>query len=928
MSDYRDVVRLAIEKGFYLDSCGEEERHYTWGSWIDLCGMDPEEANRSGGGSGEDDGGDTSKTKNTITFVMQKGSDNEYTLYLNAEKAPNADVVVSFSMDNEPHLVTLPAGTTSFNTGLKGANPTKPYAVITSTAVSSEDEQYTYKAKNSVKTGIFTLTVDNNGVKTTEQVPYGEPFTLPTVEEREGYDFKWTDANGAEITGPTYTMPEANATITGKYVAKSYTLTYVVKEEVLNGDSVSVETISSSSATLTYGTKIWNTIKNLTPAKTGYTLDGWKSSDGNVTSATTMPAKDLEVTNIYKLNKYTLAFNADGSEISSEEKYYGQSIAAPQIPDKVGYTTIGWDKEIPATMPASNQTFNAVYEAIIYYIRYSVDGTEKYSEEHIYGDAISIRADESKIGHTFSGWEPSALPATMPDADINVVGTFTKNTYHFTIYVDGQVYFEKDYEYEETVDKSEIADPTKEGYTFIGWEPEIPDTVPANDLEISAKFQINQYVLSYYVDGELVNSALTDYNAEIVPIAEPTKEGYTFSGWDNVPANMPASDVRIDGTFSINSYVLSYYVDGELVSSSLTEYDAEIVPLAEPTKEGYTFSGWDNVPAKMPATDIDVNGTFTVNTWNIKYFIDGELYLSEEHDYDTAIQIANVPDEKVGYTFSGWDPSTLPATMPNNDIEVNGTFNINQYTLSFVLDGEPYTSITADYDTDIVAPTVSSKIGYTFSGWAPTVPAKMPAEDMTFNGTYDINTWTATYYIDDEKISAVTFEYGETITYPSITPPEGIILKWNKEYETMPDHDIDIHGVYEPFVESNMIYYGFVNANLPKSMSTSGLTSYENENGVEKLCTFWLYGDPRYAELETDEDFDNWDIDEMNDYNILVPSSMRASVLDAAKNQLGGLHVAATGEIDGTAYSLYSAPATVPLDTDQHFDIYITATKN
>ena len=82
------------------------------------------------------------------------------------------------------------------------------------------------------------------------------------------------------------------------------------------------------------------------------------------------------------------------------------------------------------------------------------------------------------------------------------------------------------------------------------------------------------------------------------------------------------------------------------------------------------------------------------------------------------------------------------------------------------------------------------------------------------------------------------------------------------------------------------------------------------------------------AELETDDDFDNWDIDEMNDYNILIPSSMRASILDAAKNQLGGLHVAATGEIDGTAYSLYSAPATVPIDTDQHFDIYITATKN
>ena len=933
MSDYRDIVREAIDKGFYLDSCGDPDRHYTWGSWIDLCGMSVEDANPanwegdSGGGQGG--GSDTAKTKNTITFLMQKGSDSEYTLYLNAEKAPNEDVVVSFNMDDEPHIVTIPAGTTSLNTGLKGKVANKPYAVITSTAASSEDEQYDYKTKNNVKTGVFALTIDNNGVKTTQQVQYGEEVALPSAQDREGYDFVWTDGNGAVITGGTYTMPESNATITGKYVAKSYVLTYTVKEEVLNGDTVSESVISTATATTKFGTVIWNTIKNLTPAKTGYTLDGWKSEDGAVNSATKMPAKDFAVENVYRLNKYTLTFKADGETVYSEQIYFGHAITAPEIPAKTGYEIIGWNAEVPATMPAANKTFTAVYSAITYYIRYYVDGSEMtgYTESHIYGDTISIRANETKEGHTFSGWEPSTLPSTMPAHDVDIAGTFTVNTYHFKLLVDGETYFEADYEYGEPIDKAAILDPEKEGYTFTGWEPEIPDYVPANDMEISAQFTINQYTVKYYVDGEDYSSVTYDYGAAVTPIAEPEKEGYTFSGWGEHPETMPAHDVDIAGTFTINEYTLAYYVDGDAYTSLTIEYAAAITPVAEPEKEGYTFSGWDEVPATMPAHDVDVNGTFIVNTWEIRYFVDGESYITEEHDFGESISIASDPDDRTGYTFSGWTYDEFPDTMPNHDIEVFGEFIVNQYTLSFVLDGEPYTSLTLDYGEEIEAPEVPDVTGYTFSGWSPEVPDTVPAEDMTFSGTMVINVWTATYYIDGAEYSSVTYEYGEQIVYPDV-PKEGFILKWDREYETMPDNDVDINGIYEEFVESNMIYYGSVNANLPKSMSTSGMLSYENEDGVQIGKIFTIKADPRYAELETDEQFDQWDIDEMYDFNILVPASMSVEVLDAGKNPLGGLHVAMTDDIEGTTYKLYSAPFAVAIDTDINMTIYITATKN
>lgn len=922
MSDFRDVVQSAITYGFYLDSCGEPERHYTWGSWIDLCGMSIEEAMSgldNGGGGNEDN---TGKTKNTITFVMQKGSDNEYSLYLTASQVPNEDVTVSFTMDGEPKIVTIPAGTNTLNTGFKGKNPSKPYAVIASTTVSSDDEEYSYTTKNSVKTGIFTLTLTINGQKETRQVPYGEAIELTAPAEREGYDFVWKDGNGNIITGGTYEMPEANAAITGTYVAKEYTLTYTVKEETLEGSNISVNTISTKTATVKFGTAIWNTIKNETPSKTGYTLDGWKSSDGGVTSATTMPAKDFEVYNTYKLNKYVLKFIADASEIYNEEKYFGQEISAPEIPAKTGYSTIGWDSEVPATMPASNKTFNAVYEAIIYYIRYNVDGSLKYTEEHIYGDTISIRADEVKEGYTFSGWNPSTLPATMPDENIEVNGTFQINTYHFALYVDGNLYFEKDYEYGETIDRAEITEPVKEGYTFIGWDPEIPDTVPANDLEISAKFQINQHILTYYVDGSAYSSFTYDYGTAITAIDEPVKEGYTFSGWDSVPATMPDNDVDVNGTFSINSYLLTYYVDNELVSSSLTEYGAVIIPLNEPVKEGYTFSGWDEVPETMPARDVDINGTFTINSHVLEYYVDNLIYTAFTYDYGTQITAIEQPEIE-GHTFSGW--TALPETMPDEDVRADGWQIVNQYTLSFVIDGEPYTAVTGDYGTAVPEITVDEKEGYTFSGWDKTIPETFPAEDIAYNGTYDINYWVATYYIDNEEYSSVTYQYGETIDYPNV-PKEGFVLKWNKEYLTMPDNDVNITGIYEERESPKMIYYGCVLKGT-ESNNIQGLSSFEYENGVEVVTPFILPGDPAYAELETDEDFEQWDETHMFNYYVLVPSG-KVLTFKNASNKEKNMPLRGTVDINGDEYDQYYSAATTQGEEPSVYNMKITITEN
>ena len=112
------------------------------------------------------------------------------------------------------------------------------------------------------------------------------------------------------------------------------------------------------------------------------------------------------------------------------------------------------------------------------------------------------------------------------------------------------------------------------------------------------------------IEGEEYKRVTLEFGSEIIPEEEPTKEGYTFSGWSEIPETMPAEDVTVTGSFSINSYDLVYMVDGEEYKRVTLEFGSEIVPEEEPTKEGYTFSGWSEIPETMPAHDVEVTGSF------------------------------------------------------------------------------------------------------------------------------------------------------------------------------------------------------------------------------------------------------------------------------------------------------------------------------
>ena len=215
------------------------------------------------------------------------------------------------------------------------------------------------------------------------------------------------------------------------------------------------------------------------------------------------------------------------------------------------------------------------------------------------------------------------------------------------------------------------------GYHFVRWSDGSTESsryfyIDTN-ISLSAVFEPDTYTLKYIVDGEEYKTVSLEYGAEIVPEQEPAKEGYTFSGWSDVPKTMPAHDVTVTGTFSINHYTLKYIVDEEEYKTVSLEYGAEIVPEQEPAKEGYTFSGWSDVPKIMPAHDVTVTGTFSINIHKISWVIDDVLVAETEAEYGAYIIEPEIPI-KEGYEFTGWD--NVPKTMPDYDIIIKGHYKV------------------------------------------------------------------------------------------------------------------------------------------------------------------------------------------------------------------------------------------------------------
>ena len=174
------------------------------------------------------------------------------------------------------------------------------------------------------------------------------------------------------------------------------------------------------------------------------------------------------------------------------------------------------------------------------------------------------------------------------------------------------------------------------------------------------------YTITYILDGVEFKKESWEVGTKIETPQAPEKEGHTFNGWENVPETMPANDIVIEGSYSVNKYLLTFKIKDEVISSEYVEYGAKVETPQAPEKEGHTFNGWENVPETMPAMDIVLYGSYTVNIYKVYYYVGEELVHTDEVAYGESIPAYEyIPTN--GDKFMGWDGEKYD-TMPAHDV--------------------------------------------------------------------------------------------------------------------------------------------------------------------------------------------------------------------------------------------------------------------
>lgn len=690
-----------------------------------------------------------------------------------------------------------------------------------------------YYTKYEAATYNVTFKADGETVRS-EEALFGSTIVPPDAPSKVGNTFKgWAVEGTTDIVtfDDNTTVPVGGVTYVAIFEVNTYKITYYVDNVIVKVDEYK------------YGDKV--TAYNYTP-EAGASFGGWTT-----TIPETMPANDVNIYGTTSTNAYTVIFNINGEEYTRLSFNYGETVTAPAYTVSEGYSFSGWN--LPETMPAENITLDATLTKNSYFVKYYLfeGDTETYAEFTVsYGDVIPVPDEPQKPGYQFQGWDYENLgTATMPAQALNIYANMAKEEYAIEFEgADGTIVSDWIGYYGDVINADQAPEVTKEGSRFVGWtvngvDVTFPYTV-TGDTTFVPKFTTNGYILTYIVDGAVYSRETYDFGATLPAAENPTKVGYTFSGWDKeTPATMPAEDITISGSFTPNKYDATFYKDGVLIATVPTDFgQVPVAPTEDLEKVGYTFTGWNpaltaigvdgarydamytaqNVDYKVNVYTMGLDGNygepevlsytatadssvtypaaektgFTIADNSVlsgAVAPDGSLVLSvyysrNQYTFKTVVDGVETPvtyyygadieapaaPVKEGYTFVKWD-ATIPATMPARDVTVTAVFKINQYTITFVTDGGTAVApITQDYGTAVTAPSAPTKVGYTFAGWDKDIPETIPAEDMTITAKWTVNQYTITFNTDGgSDVAPITQDYGTAVAAPAAPTKDG-----------------------------------------------------------------------------------------------------------------------------------------------------------
>ena len=439
----------------------------------------------------------------------------------------------------------------------------------------------------------------------TQAYDYGSTIDDPgDPEAPAGFEFAgWVDGNDNPVTFP-FVVPAEDVVVTPVYAPLGYTVTFIA-----DGKTV-------ASGSFEYGTAI--SMPSYT-APTGYTFKGW-SLDGSTVldDLGTVPVDGATFYAVLEANSYSLTFKVDGTVVKGPESVvYGSAIVTPNDPTPPeGKYFAGWVDEIagtvvPATMPAHDAVYVAKWienDQAEYTIEtYSMNTSGVYELTASVKSTDSVGKIKTAVSSTIPGFTFDADNSVMSGA-ITADGSLVLKVYYarniYTVSFDGgepiNVYFGA---------KIPAEDPAPQtGKTFTGWTPEIPAAMPAENLTFTSTWSDAEYTITYVVNGVETVETYT-YGAAVTAPTDPVISGMTFKGWSReIPATMPAENLIIVAQFDVAVFKVTFLdndVNGAVLDEKLVRVGDEI-PVTDkvPTKEFYTFTGWDNIPSAMPAHDI------------------------------------------------------------------------------------------------------------------------------------------------------------------------------------------------------------------------------------------------------------------------------------------------------------------------------------
>ena len=555
----------------------------------------------------------------------------------------------------------------------------------------------------------------------------GEQIVAPKDPAKEGYVFKGWDKEVGKMGVEDITFAAQFEEASGiAYTVEVYTMD-------VNGNYGAAET-----KTL-YGTTDAEVTADTTAAE-GFTFD---ESAANVVSGTVAADGSLVLKVYFARNQYKLT--VDGAE---SEVYYGAALDIATPAAREGYTFIGWNVDVPATMPASDLTLVSQWS----------ENDADYTAYNAAVAAAQAKKAETDYDKTYTAESRAALDAALAEkvsgkkySEQSVVDAATKAindavaslevmTYNATFYVDGAEYRVVPTKVGEQIIAPE--NPTKEGFVFTGWDKKV-GVMGTEDVSFNAQFsagEVSYKVETYVMD---VNGAYGAADVKVVPattgaavsVDPEAREGFTVAA-DSVLSGTVAADgsLVLKVYYSRNQYKLT--VDG---AESMVYYGAEL-NIAEPTKDHYTFAGWNvEVPATMPASDLTL-----VSQW----IEEGADYTA----YDAAVKAAQAKKAEADYdkTYTAESRAALDAALAidvankkySEQADVDAaTAAINDavkalelmtYTANFYVNGQLYKAVTAKVGEQIIAPKDPSVDGYNFNGWDPAV-GTMGTEDVRFD---------------------------------------------------------------------------------------------------------------------------------------------------------------------------------------------------